>query len=401
MAWVSIIRFESIKRFLISICETSFTKLLNGERKMQLYDTTQIQIVKYLQETQQIFTEFLERDCGGGNCYFVPSLDLGFPHDVIRIAGGFATGAYFKWSSKVPIVPIDTCVNDCAVSIFEVDGDILSCFTEDKIQLFKNKIENSIYKLNFHRGNHFISVMQSKKTKKVFLLLHSSANEFKDNYNGLYPVEENYFWKKTRVYTSRQRYFRYLLGADAELFWKMSEQLPKFNEIRQEFLASALVEGTARIINANTYHHYFMPDFESVIMGGHVTRAGDKLPLLTGPSENIFMLRYDELKDNDYRIPDSVEFITPHGLGKYDINEPKISISMNTKKFSLDGIEYDIRFGESLRAHPNLKLRPFEAKKVFGYLNKCYKYTIEDEFIQLLSWNKAGIKEWNTNITYM
>lgn len=67
MAWVSIIRFESIKRFLISICETSFTKLLNGERKMQLYDTTQIQIVKYLQETQQIFTEFLERDCGGGN----------------------------------------------------------------------------------------------------------------------------------------------------------------------------------------------------------------------------------------------------------------------------------------------------------------------------------------------
>lgn len=364
---------------------------------MQLYDSTQICITKYLDETRRLFDEFLEECCGGGSSSFITSLDLGFPHDVIRIAGGFATGSYVKWNSKTPIIPIDTCVNDCAVSIFEVEGDVLPCFTDDKIYEFKNKIKNSIFKLNFHRGNHFMSVIQSKKNQKMYLLLHSSANEFKDNYNGLYPVEKNYFFEKTKRYTSQSRYLRYISGTDAELFWRIAKQLPEFNEARHEYLASVLIDGGAKIVNVQTYHHYLMPDPESVVMGGHVTKPGDELPLLTRPGENIFMLKYESLTDEDYRIQGSEQFITPHGLGKCDIIEPVLSLSSDMKKFSVDNVVYDIRFGESLRAHPNLMLRAFEPEKIFGYLDKCYKYTIEDEFIQLLSWNKAGIKEWNRN----
>ena len=180
---------------------------------MVYFDETQDILSGFLTETKSIFEHLLTEKFGGGQVQIVTSLDLGFPHDVIRLAGGFATGAYVHWDAKDPIIPVDTCVNDCAVSFFEIDKDIRYLFTQYYISQFESRMANTAYKLNFHRGNHFILFVRSIKTGKYYLVLHSSANEFKDNYNGLYPAETNYVHECLKVYNDCGRYIRYLDGS--------------------------------------------------------------------------------------------------------------------------------------------------------------------------------------------
>ena len=363
---------------------------------MKLIDNTQIVLMKYLQETEVVFKQLLEEKGWGKQVQIISALDLGFPHDVIRIAGGFATGVYVEWDSTYPIIPIDTCVNDCSVSLFEITEAGLSSLCESNIEQVEAKIQNSIYKLNFHRGNHFMSIVQSIKNKKFYLLLHSSANEFKDNYNGLYPVEGNYFHSRTKVFEKDGHYLRYLEGIDAENFWCMAKQLPSFNEARQEFLASVVLDGFSPILNKSTYHHYYMPNLNSVIMGGYITNAGEEYPFLTSEGNNIYMIKYNNVKEKSLKLLGREMFITPHGLGKGSNCKPQLKINLNSQVFSLDGVSYPIHFGYSLRDHPNLSIRKFDWDKYRYYLNEQYDIEVTDEFVQLVSWNKKGIIQWNT-----
>ena len=362
---------------------------------MHFYDETQKILYNYLCETKDVFKELLLQKYGYGDVNIIAGLDFGFPHDVIRIAGGFATGVYVQWECKEPFVPVDTCVNDCAVTFFEVDRDIGFVFDKDYIDEFQKRMTDTIYKLNFHRGNHFILYVRSIYTGKKYLVFHSSANEFKDNYNGLYPTEKNYIYNCTKVYEHSNRYIRYVDGKAAELFWHISEQLPIFNEVRHEFIASVLLNHNANIINAFTSHHYCMPNSNSVLMGGHVTKIGMTLPLLTVPGQNIFLLQYNSVKDNDMCLPYEGEFLTPHGLGKCDTISPSIYTDYQAKKLTLDNVTYKIQWGESLRAHDGLALRTFDREKVFSYLDGVYNYTIEDEVSQIASINKNGLTIWD------
>lgn len=365
---------------------------------MKALDLTQTALIQYLEETRKLFEEMLSVNGYGDTVVIIPSSDLGFPHDVIRIAGGFATGAYVQWISREPVIPIDTCVNDCSVSFFELSEDISELFTEEHFTNFERRIEDTIFLLNFHRGNHFFSYIQDKDSLKKYLLLHSSANEFKSNYNGLYPVEGKYFYNHLKKYSNGKRYIRYLHGSDAELFWRISNQLGSFNEARQEYLASVFIDGFAKIINSKTYHHYGMPTANSVIMGGHVTAKNDTFPLLTNAGKNIYLIKYYDVKDDSLIIPNTKGlFITPHGLGKEDITDPVIELNLTKQTFTLDGYEYNIRFGESLRAHPNLRLRSFNQDKYFSYYHTLYDFSVEKEFVQLASWSKNGIKIWLEN----
>lgn len=52
----------------------------------------------------------------------IPCSDLGFSNNIMRIAGGFLTGAYYNWSCAVPIVPVDAAINTCTSSVFELRG---------------------------------------------------------------------------------------------------------------------------------------------------------------------------------------------------------------------------------------------------------------------------------------
>lgn len=364
------------------------------------YDNTHISLIQYLTKTEQMLNELLsKRFSGSARIKTLP--DLGFPHDVIRIAGGFATGAYVDWNSEKPFVPVDTCVNVCSVSCFEINNDIRTLFNSEHLDTIKSHLHSGIYLSNFHRGNHFMSYLKSIKTQKRYLLLHSSANEFKDNFNGLYPIKGNWYFDKIKTYSNNNSYIRYLDGKDAEMFYSIASDLYRFNETRHEFIAHVLLKDFAAINKVSHFHHYGMPNNFSIIMGGHIMKNNEIAPLLTVPGENVYFIKYNYPKDDTLKINDSL-FLTPHGWGKTHIGTPSISLKVPENKFILDEESYEIEFGTSLRNHKNLKLRDFSSlnsannDNFFKYLTELYDFEIIDEMEQISSWSKEGVK-WHVN----
>lgn len=362
------------------------------------YDSTQSVLMDYLSDTEQLMGKLLSKNFSGTARIKTVS-DLGFPHDVIRIAGGFATGVFVDWTTNIPFVPVDTCVNVCSVSFFEIKDDIKHLFNDDYFNSVKRKLDNGIYISNFHRGNHFISYLNSVVDGKKYLLLHSSANEYKENFNGLYPVEGNWYFDRIKVFSDGQSYVRYIDGKDAEVFYSIAKGLYEFNEIRHEFIAHVILGEYQENVSPLHFHHYGMPTNTSIAMGCHLSTQDEISPILTLPGESLYMIKYSRVKDKSLMLSDK-QFLTPHGWGKRHINTPKMALNLKDNMFTLDEQNYGIRFGTSLRSHPNLELRDFGATSLtrkenfFNYLSKLYEYEIVDEFEQIASWNKAGIKIW-------
>lgn len=356
---------------------------------MQSIDSTQNRLDSYLKKTESIMNELLCRKPFYGNVRIICNLDLGFPHDVIRIAGGFATGIYVSWYSRIPFIPVDICMNVCSVSIYKLDFIHGNFFTEDRITKLLENLKNSSYIANFHRGNHFISYLESMVDSSRYIMIHSSAAEFETLYNGLYPVENNYFFHKTKTYYSGSRYIRYLEGSDAELYWKIADNLYTYNENRHDFIINCLIGEDAKIVKENHYHHYGMPSECEAIIGCHMLKKGEEAPLLTRPGENVYLLRYNNRLDGSI---DEERFTAPHGLGKRHVGMPSISVSRNL--FRLDKSEYKIKYGESLRSHPCLYLRDLPIEDFMKHLKNEYDYQVIDEYKQLISLNKSGIIVW-------
>lgn len=365
---------------------------------MVQYDSTQSILMDYLSDTEQLMGKLLSKNFSGTARIKAVS-DLGFPHDVIRIAGGFATGSFVDWTTNIPFIPIDTCVNVCSVSFFEIKDDIKHLFNDDYFDSVKRKLGNGIYISNFHRGNHFISYLNSVVDGKKYLLLHSSANEYKENFNGLYPVEGNWYFDRIKIFSDGQSYVRYLDGKDAEVFYSIAKGLYEFNEIRHEFIAHVILGDYQEDVSPLHFHHYGMPTNTSIAMGCHLSTQDEIFPILTLPGESLYMIKYSRAKDKSLMLSDK-QFLTPHGWGKRHISMPKIALNLKDNIFMLDDQSYEIRFGTSLRSHPNIELRDFgitslnRKENFFDYLSKLYEYEIVDEFEQIASWNKAGVKIW-------
>ena len=259
---------------------------------MMYLDDTQKILFRHLQKTEQIMNHLLSNEPYYGNASIVANIDLGFPHDVIRLAGGFATGIYVKWESKVPFVPIDVCMNACTVSLYELSENNSDFFSKEALQKLLLKLERSSYKANFHRGNHFISYLESVNEKKGYVMIHSSAAEFETNYNGLYPVEGNFFYNKIRTYYLDGKYIRYIEGRDAELFWKLASNLYAYNEGRHDFIITSLLDEKNKVIEGKHYHHYGMPSQQEALLGSHLIEHGQSVPLLTVPGDNVYLIKY-------------------------------------------------------------------------------------------------------------
>lgn len=355
-------------------------------------DSTQEKLYSMLETTENVMNHLLATNTFSGNAKIVCNLDLGFPHDVIRIAGGFATGIYVYWNSKIPFVPIDICMNACTVSVYKLDQIKSEIITENKVDELLNKLNSSSYIANFHRGNHFISYVESVIDGSRYIIVHSSAAEFETLYNGLYPVENNYFFDKIKIFYYDKQYIRYLDGQAAELFQKMAANLYAFNENRHDFIISLLVGQDAKIHNSKHYHHYGMPSSNEAIIGCHLIEAGEQTPLLTRPGENIYIIQYNKTIDQEFLMMD--KFTTPHGFGKCHLDVPNIKINITRNTFELDSLEYKIKYGESLRSHPNLQLRNLPVEVFLDYLSMNYDYKIIQEFKQLVSYNKLGLIDW-------
>lgn len=163
---------------------------------MNYIDKTQEILADMAKSSECILTKLIQSKDRNGSAKIITNLDLGFPHDVIRIAGGFMTGIHVKWRSNIPIIPVDICMNVCTVSVYKVHTISEELLTQKSINDLINNLNKSSYIANFHRGNHFISYVESIKTMERYIIIHSSAAEFETMYNGLYPVENNYFHRK-------------------------------------------------------------------------------------------------------------------------------------------------------------------------------------------------------------
>lgn len=358
-----------------------------------IWDESQKILLDYLKKTEIAMNELLSKEQYRGNCTIQSAIDLGFPHDVIRLGGGFTTGIYVYWNSCIPFVPVDICMNACTVSIYKLQITDEDIFNEISIKSLLCHLKESSYIANFHRGNHFISFSEDVSTKEKYLIIHSSAIEFETLYNGLYPVEGNWVFENTKVYNaSNGRYIRYLDGKTAELFLRLAKNLYTYNENRHDFIISSLVKKRDIISKGLHYHHYGMPSDHEAIIGCHLLESDAISPLLTRPGENIFLLKYKNTLDAT--LKKKTKFITPHGFGKQHIGKPEIIVDKNKEELILDGYKYGLRYGESLRNHPTLQLRNISIDDFMEKMKIKYNFSIIKEYRQIASYNKSGFIKW-------
>lgn len=357
-------------------------------------------LLDFTQETQVVLTKLLLTLDPNSWCAVYPSLDLGFPHDLVRMAGGFPTGTLAAWRCSVPFIPVDTTVNVCTSSVFTLDTDI----TNDIEQPFFDKaielIKKTSYELNFHRGNHFVSFSKSKLTGKSYLVIHSSAAEFKRQYNGLLPVEGNWFMDDIKIFQDGRRYIRYLVGHKVEKFVKIAHLLEDFNECRHDMFAEIIVNGTCKIISASHNHHFYMPTDQSVAMGSFVVDEGTEVPIFSYPGYPIFIFR-TQFCHNSVVMLDNFKqkLLVPHGWGKTCNIVPTASIDYENKSYTLNGIKYKIESASSLRDHPDLTLRRFgvdpqDTDYYFNQISNFCKGEVIDTLEQIVSLNKSGVIRW-------
>src|SRR5947209_1093545 len=221
-------------------------------------DHAQEFLIPYLQQSELCLKAALRELDSSSDCQIVPAADLCFPHDVIRIAGGFATGCVVEWQCSVPVIPVDTTVNIDTTSVFWLSDDISQQITEDEFTLLQKRIEGeSSYMWNFHKGNHFITFFRSRASGRPALVIHSNEKEFKYQFNGLMPVDGNWFMDSVRTFRyGESAYMRLLIGPKAVLFAEIAIMLERYNIDRHRFVANVLLRSRCEVLEEYHKHHY-------------------------------------------------------------------------------------------------------------------------------------------------
>lgn len=252
-----------------------------------LNDDTQKILLPYIKETEHLLNGMVKRYDKCGEAHIFPSLDVGFPNNILRLAGGFATGMLVVWKSGTPLVPVDTTVNVCSSSYYEFDesalkGRKVSDFFNQKI--IQNIINKGSVKeglaFSFNTGNHFILLSKSRNTGHYFLVLHSSAKQYKDTYLGLYPKPHNWYSNLIKTYQEKgsDRYIHYLKDDEALRFISIARSLNEQNRDIHNWFASEIF-GDIKPIQQKTYHHYGMPTDYSIAIGTYVVDERDVVPI--------------------------------------------------------------------------------------------------------------------------
>lgn len=319
-----------------------------------LGDKTQKILLPYIRDTGNMFEEVVRQydstviDYNNDKKHqswvkVFPSLDLGFPNNVQRLAGGFATGMFIMWKCGTPIVPVDTTVNVCSSSVFEIDRakiDLnMDCANfEEWIDGKIKKISKEKHcKFSFDNGNHFLMIAQdqddkSENFKKFYLVLHSSAVEFKESYVGLYPTENNWYsdYIKTKKSNNNDgRYIRYIKDKEAAFFIDFAHKLEKYNMQLHKYVAEDIGCVRNTELEQNTFHHYYMPNDSSIAIGTYVEKPGTIVPLFSNVGKSIYMFEIGQ--DNwKIKLPGKGEVcLIPHGWGQEIDNIQSIKLKIN------------------------------------------------------------------------
>lgn len=344
--------------------------------KNLLNDRSQGVLLEYLKETERLLNEVVgkydKREESGA--VIIPSLDLGYPNNVMRLAGGFATGMLVDWDCGTPLVPVDATVNVCTSSVFKITPkqELLDDFVGFVKEISETEATKLGYSFSLQSGNHFL-MLAKDENGEYYLVIHSSVKEMKESYLGLYPSEVNWYSSRVKAnpkesIQSEQRYLRYIKGEEANYFIKTAHYLEKYNVEIHEWIAAQLNCGEkdeAAIIR----HHYYMPTDSSIAIGTFVEEPGTVVPLFSDVGKPVYLFEIG--KDNwTYNLGGNKGevCIVPHGWGQQIENVT--SISNKNGKLILgctDGSEqeYQIYSKERIKKESGRKIRQYKDGQEF------------------------------------
>lgn len=282
-------------------------------------DNTQKILLPYIKETERIFNKVIKRydKRNESGAIVIPSLDLGYPNNIMRLAGGFATGMFIDWECGTPIIPVDATVNVCSSSVFKIcdlPKSFLCDFEKNIKEIFADASSNYGYSFSFDSGNHFFMIA-SDENGEYYLVLHSSAKEMKESYFGLYPKEDNWFFSKLKKFEEGNRYLRYLKDEEAKYFIQTAHHLEKYNEEMHKWIASRLNWHKDDTNLPIIKHHYYMPTDSSIAIGAFVESPGEIVPLFSDVYKPVYLFQIGE--DNwTYNLGEKKVCIVPHGWGQ-------------------------------------------------------------------------------------
>ncbi|TLN27277.1 hypothetical protein FDZ71_00035 [bacterium] len=326
--------------------------------ELDLHDATQEEIRTHLGVTERLLSRVasqLSRANRHATIYLMP--DLGLPRGVGRIHGGFFNGAVYSWETTVPFVPVDATVNCCGTSAFRLSNP-LNSESEflAKVTSAQRRVKGTPYSWNFNSGNHFISYGDVARgwglRDGAYAVLHSSAAEFKRQYNGLYPDPGNWFASeiKTLWDDCSGRYIRYVEGRTAERFFGVAKMLEEFNRTRHQFMAG-LIFGEAEIAEeVLNIQHYGMPGAGSVAIGCQWVRAGERCLLLTDERSDLYFVRAAAGGRNTATLGGQDYVLMPHGLGNVILGDTHMhfgceGLSIGGREFP---VSHSLEFGRDI-----------------------------------------------------
>jgi len=360
-------------------------------------------LLPFIKETEDLLLEALRIYDKNAECRITPAVDLGFPHDVVRIAGGFPTGAFIEWKCNQPFIPVDTTVNIDTSSVFYLEDDISNDIDSLTFEVLKKKMEDSSYLFNFHKGNHFISFCKTEKGNKPLLVIHSNEKEFKYQFNGLMPVKGNWFMDDIKVLKRGNRYVRYLVGKKANLFIDIAKMLEDYNIIRHRFIAELIIGNKTKILHQIDDHHYYMPTRDSVAIGCFPVKYGNEVPIFSKLGRDIFFFKPEHGGSNEISLlhnGDNV-LLTPHGWGKTCQENIVFTIDYENESFELSGVKYNIETLVSLGKDNRLTIREFSSNphdpdSLFSQMKDNCPGQVIDRIQQQCSYTQFG---FNKHIT--
>ena len=295
------------------------------------YDDTQKVLLPYLLKTEDLLNKLVQIHDSSGWAKIIPCSDLGFPNNIMRISGGFLTGAYYNWSCAVPIVPIDATINTCTSSVFELKGfdsdsfDDIS-FTNTVKKVCASAMESG-YAFSFESGNHFLMISKDD-SGRYYLVMHCSAKQAKESCFGLYPSER--VWYKDKIKTlysdDQTRFIRYIRSDTAVKFVDYANRFRDFNQELHEYIAElfASESGCQIVGQPNIKHHYGMPTPTSIAIGTfavdtHSTNNNDLIvPVFSDLGKDICIFSVSRKQNQTYTPSGTSQKIVlvPHGWGQ-------------------------------------------------------------------------------------